>query len=632
MIEPDLHRLIVEQTRDYAVFVLDPMGRILTWNLGARLIKGYEPDEIIGRHFSVFYPPEAIKSGWPEHELKVAAAEGRFEDEGWRVRKDGSRFWANVVITALRDANGRLLGFSKITRDLTERKLHEEALRQSEERFRLLVEGVVDYAIYMLDPEGAITSWNTGAQRMTGYVATEVINKHFSRFFTEDDIAAGKPWDELATARRAGGVETEGWRVRKDGSRFWARVVVSALRDQAGRLRGFAKVTQDLTERRHLEDLQVAARNVNEFIATLAHELRNPLAPIRTATQAIANISSGDPKHEAMRQTIERQSAHLARIVDDMLDISRITRGTLQIEHAAVALDEVVRRAVEMTAPEIQAGEHRLDVEVPRHALIVQGDLHRLIQLLANLLNNAARYTSKQGRITVSAHAEGEWGVLKVRDNGRGIAPDMLGHIFDMFVQGRPTLSRVGEGLGIGLALARRIAELHGGTLEAYSEGEGRGSEFTVRLPLLNQGHVGEEAPATAEQSAPGERIFARRILVVDDNVDAATTLELLLQSLGHETRVAHDGFQALELAARFRPDVVLLDIGLPGMSGYEVATRLRGMEQGRPFRIVAVTGWGQESDRQKTREAGFDVHLVKPVDLTELTQILQERNSSILH
>src|ERR1043165_1794544 len=361
VIDPHIYQLMVEQTRDYAVFFLDTEGRIMSWNAGAERIKGYAPEEIIGRHFSTFYTRDAVESSWPQHELKVAATEGRFEDEGWRRKKDGSRFWANVVITALRDEAGKLLGFSKITRDLSDRRLHEEALRQSEERFRLLIEGVGDYAIYMLDPEGGITSWNSGAERIKGYLREEIIGKHVSRFYVPEDIKAGKPWEEIATARRTGHAEAEGWRVKKDGSRFWARTVISALHDEEGHLRGFAKVTQDLTERRHIQDLEKASQNVNEFIAMLAHELRNPLAPIRNAVHIMAQVPVGDPAQQQMRETIDRQSAQLARIVDDMLDIARITRGALSLELAEVDMAEVVRRAAETAAPALQLGRDRVD-------------------------------------------------------------------------------------------------------------------------------------------------------------------------------------------------------------------------------------------------------------------------------
>lgn len=626
LVDPLLFKLIVQQVKDYALFVLDPAGRIMTWNLGAQRIKGYAPEEIIGRHFSVFYTPDAVAHGWPAEELRLATREGRFEDDGWRVRKDGSRFWANVVITALRGEGGKLLGFSKITRDLTERKLHEEALRQVEERFRLLVEGVVDYAIFMLDPDGVVTSWNAGAQRIKGYARDEIIGQHFSRFYGDADIEAGKPWEELATARREGRAEDEGWRLKKSGERFWARVVVTPLHDADGHLRGFAKVTQDLTDRRHIQSLQDAAKEVNEFIATLAHELRNPLAPIRTAVEVMANVPGSDPAQQAMRDTIDRQSAQLARIVDDMIDIARVTRGAMSIEQVPVDMAEAVRRAVETAAPAVEAGRHRLDIELPPEPLIVNGDLHRLTQVLANLLNNAARYTPQAGRIAVRARQEDGWSVIQVSDNGRGIEPGMLERIFHMFVQGRAALEKIGAGLGVGLALARRIAEAHGGTLQAASEGENKGAEFTLRIPLQKR----PVAPADAAAQGPAKPMLAKRILVVDDNVDAAVTLALLLKSLGHETCVVHDGFQALRMAVGFRPDVVLLDIGMPGLDGYEVARRLRALKRERPLRIIAVTGWGQDADRTRSREAGFDVHLVKPVDPTLLTRVIGNNGPTV--
>jgi PAS domain S-box-containing protein len=623
-VDPLLYRLLVQQARDYALFLLDRDGRIVSWNLGAQRLKGYAEEEIVGRHFSVFYSPEAVESGWPEHELKVALADGRFEDEGWRVRKDGSRFWANVIITALRDENGGHLGFSKITRDLTDRKLHEEALRQSEERFRLLIEGVVDYAIFMLDPEGMVASWNAGAQRINGYAREEILGKHLSRFFTAEDIEAGRPWEEIAQARRDGRAEAEGWRVRKDGTRFWARAVLSALHDQNGQLRGFAKVTQDLSERRHLQDLEKATKHVNEFIATLAHELRNPLAPIRAAVQVMAKAPAGDPAHETMRQTIERQSAQLARIVNDMIDISRITRGVIAIERAPVDLAEVARRALEAAAPAIEAGRHRLDVDLPAAAAMVEGDLYRLTQLATNLLNNAAKFTPDGGTISVSVATEDQTAVLRLRDTGRGIEPELLKRIFDMFVQGRGP-SR-GGGLGIGLALSRKIAQLHGGSLEAHSEGAGKGAEFTLRLPL------GDSAVARKREESVAAASGTQRVLIVDDNRDAARTLELLLRSLGHDARVVYDGAEALAVARSYRPQVVLLDIGMPGMDGYEVARRLRTMRELDGVRIVAITGWGQEADRQRSREAGFDLHLVKPVDPNELARVLDEKGGATLH
>ncbi|HKQ25816.1 MAG TPA: PAS domain S-box protein [Burkholderiales bacterium] len=631
-VDPQIYQRLVEQAKDYAVFVLHPDGRVMTWNLGAKLIKGYEPEEIIGRHFSIFYPREALDRDWPAQELKLAASQGRFEDEGWRVRKDGSTFWASVVITALRDESGKLQGFSKFTRDLTERKRHDEELRQSEERFRLLVEGVVDYAIFLLDPEGIVSSWNAGAERIKGYKRAEILGKHLSCFYTPEDIAAHKPWAEFETARRTGRSEDEGWRVKKNGERFWARGVLTALHDSAGKLQGFAKVTQDLSERRHIQSLELAAKNVNEFIAVLAHELRNPLAPIRAAVEVMAKVPAGDPAHEAMRQTIDRQSAQLARIVDDMIDISRISRGMFSIERVAVDMNDVVRRAVETAAPGIESAHHILEINLPQEALLIRGDAYRLTQILTNILNNAARYTPQAGRITVTARAEEGQAVLRVRDNGRGVEAKFLSRIFDMFVQGRESLQRTQGGLGIGLALSRKLAEMHGGSLEAHSEGVDKGSEFTLRIPLLVMSRQSGDQRSHAAPPTALSQSMPKRVLMVDDNVDVTTTLSLLLKSLGHETCVVHNGAAALKMAVEFHPDVVLLDVGLPDIDGYEVARRLNALKPKRAFRIIAVTGWGQEADRTKAREAGFDLHLLKPVNVDELVRALSEKDDATLH
>jgi PAS domain S-box-containing protein len=637
MMEPDpkLFMLMAERVTDYAIFLLDPQGLILSWNAGAAAIKQYRANEIIGKHFSIFYTPADITRDWPAIELERATREGRFEDEGWRVRKDGSRFWANVVITALRDDNGILLAFSKITRDLTVRKMQEESLRHSEERFRLLVDGVEDYAIYMLSPEGTITSWNLGARRIKGYEASEIIGKHFSRFYSDDDVALGKPWSELAVAKEHGRAEEEGWRVRKDGSRFWARVVVTALHDSSGELRGFAKVTQDLTQRRHAEVLEMSAGNINDFIAVLAHELRNPLAPIRNAVQLQKLLPGRDPAHEAARLVIERQSAQLARIVDDLLDISRITRGAMPIDRKATNLTDVVRRAVETARPAIESGQQTLDVQLPDETLSVLGDALRLDQVLVNLLNNAARYSGPGGHITVKAYTvkvDGHVNVcVSVRDTGRGIEPSMLNAIFGMFVQGKETFHRPIGGLGVGLALARAIVELHHGTVTAKSEGLGKGAEFIVQMPLmtaLDLASYEDDTQSAGEimRVKPAHRGHNRRVLVVDDNVDAAVVLMRLLERHGYQAMAVHDGAAALNQAEGFRPDVILLDIGMPGMNGLEVARRLRERNrEPRPF-IVAVTGWGKEEDESRSREAGFDLHLVKPVEEEKLLEVLGDQ------
>jgi PAS domain S-box-containing protein len=632
-LDPRLFQLMAESVQDYAIFMLDPGGHIISWNPGAARAKQYAAHEIIGKHFSIFYTQADIERKWPQLELQRATMDGRVEDEGWRVRKDGSRFWAHVVITALRDESGKLLAFSKITRDVSERKRQEAELRRSEERFRLLVEGVQDYAIYMLTPDGTVTSWNGGARRIKGYEAHEIVGKHFSRFYRSEDIDAGKPWGELAMAREHGRAEDEGWRVRKDGTRFWARVVVTALRDADGQLHGYAKVTQDLTQQRQSAALEVAARQVHDFIAVLAHELRNPLAPIRNAAHLLAVATPGAQEFEVARLAIDRQSAQLMRIVDDLLDIGRITRGALSIHPQRVDLRDIVARAIEAARPGIDSAGHQLSIQLPPEPVFLQADELRVTQALTNVLNNAARYTDAGGKIALSLRRESPdqnyneeanqlaWASLSVRDTGRGIDPEFIANIFGMFVQGRQAASRSQGGLGVGLALARAIIELHHGTIEARSEGAGKGSEFIIKLPVeAARPAAGPEQP---KRPANGRASVARRVLVVDDNVDAAAMLAALIRQLGHEVEIVHDGSAALRAVEGYRPEVILLDIGMPGMNGFEVAQRLREVGRVPRLRIVAVTGWGKPEDRQRSREAGFDMHLIKPVELSEIQQAL---------
>ena len=612
-------RALVEGVTDYAIFMLDTQGIVTTWNTGARNIKGYLASEIIGSHFSRFYPPEALKRQLPEHELLVARMDGRFEDEGWRLRKDGSRFWANVIITAMRDANGALTGFSKITRDLTERRAHEERLRQSEERFRLLVDGVTEYAIVMLDQNGGVISWNAGAERIKGYRPVEILGRHLSHFYTAEDIAANKPWQQLGRARIEGRVTEEGWRVRKDRTLFWASSVISALYDTDGHLYGFAQVTQDLTQRRHAETLADAAQRMQEFIAMLAHELRNPLAPIRNAVELMGRKGLNDPALEAMRQTIARQSTHLTRLLDELLDVNRIAQGKFSIELVTLDLAEILARAIETSRPGIDARGHRLNVQLPDKPIRVLGDAVRLTQVFVNILNNAAKYTPDGGEITLRARASTMEAEIRIRDSGRGIQHNQLEHVFDLFVQLNPGCDGALGGLGIGLALVRRIVELHAGNVQAFSEGAGKGSEFVVRLPIsAQQLRVVEPDEPTAE--APEAPL---RVLIVDDNRDAADTMEMLIQSMGHNGRRVYDGQSALSLAPSFKPQVALLDIGMPQLNGYELARALTGAQPG--LVLIAVTGWGQEADRQRTREAGFNYHFVKPVTAENLQAVLSE-------
>jgi len=610
-------RQLVELVEGYAIYMLDPNGFVSSWNIGAERITGYSAEMVLGRHFSLFYPPDAVESGFPQHQLEVAARTGRFEDNGWRVRKDGTMLWANSVVTAIHDRKGALRGFSKIIRDLTGQREQEQRLKQSEENFRLLVEGVKDHAIFLLDARGEVLSWNAGAERVEGWRAEEVLGHNFSILYPPEDVAAGRPQRELETAIVLGFSEDTGWRIKADGSRYWADSSLTALRNKDGSIRGFAQVTRDLSERRRVHELESEGRRINEFIAMLAHELRNPLAPIRNAVE-IMERSELAPDLVWCKDLIGRQVGYLTRLVDDLLDVSRITIGKIQMEKEPLDLAGLVSAAGESMRPVVTTYEHALEIELPEEPVRVVGDPTRLTQVLVNLISNAAKYTPNGGKVQVVLERGDDEARIRVRDNGIGMSEHLLEHAFDLFVQGKRALDRADGGLGVGLTLVMRIVAMHGGTVTAASAGTGKGSEFVVTLPLA---HL-ENAPQTA--GAAPHAVTPRKILVVDDNVDAAHSLSALLTMSGHATSLAHDGTEALRLAAEELPDLVLLDVGLPGIDGYEVARRVRRLPRLSHTRLIAMTGYGQESDKLAAAEAGFDRHLVKPVDFDVLVEMIE--------
>lgn len=618
-------RLMVESVSDYAIFFLDPTGHILSWNPGVRTIKGYEAHEVLGRHVSMFYPEELLERSSPGHELEVAASEGRFEDEEWRLRKDGNRFWASIVITRLSGPGGELRGFSKITRDLTDRRRRDELLRASEERFRLMVEGVKDYAIFMLDPDGRIASWNAGAELNKGYSATESIGQHFSIFYPPEALAKGWPDHELRCALRDGRFEDEGWRVRKDGTRFWASVVITALFDAEGRHRGFAKVTRDLTDRRRVSALEDEGRRVATFLAMLGHELRNPLAPIANALAVLEQPDLDPVMRSRTRDVIRRQLKQLTRLVDDLLDVGRITSGKIHLESKAVRLHDVIAQAAEAVRPIIEKKQHVLEIVVDADPWIA-GDHARMLQVVSNLLNNAAKFTTPKGRIRVRLSCVGARAEISVRDDGPGIKPIDLARVFDLFAQGEQDMARSQGGLGLGLSLVQQLVTLQGGDVSAFSTGApGDGTEFVLHMPTI-------AAPETAVVvDAPRMHFDAKRVLVVDDNRDAAELMALWVNALGHTATVVFDGLSALDSILADKPDVVLLDIGLPGLNGFDIARRLKH-EVADPPVLIAVTGYGQDADRNSSREAGFYAHMTKPVDLDQLSILIARLFSAADH
>jgi PAS domain S-box-containing protein len=476
-------RLLVDNVEDYAIFMLSPDGLVESWNAGAQRIKGYTADEIIGRHFRTFYPPELQESRHPEHELEVALREGHYEEEGWRIRKDRSRFWATVLITAVRDLDGRHVGFAKVTRDFSQRREQDEELRASEERFRLLVEHAADYAIFMLSPEGAVASWNSGAQRTSGYAADEIIGQHFRTFYAPELQESRHPEHELELALRDGRYEEEGWRVRQDGSRFWATVVITAVRDSQDRHVGFAKVVRDITERREAASaleaanarLQQAAEDQAHFLAVTAHELRTPVGVLGgTADLLVAHWTElEDAEREELLLGMGSSASRLRRLLDDLLTASRLQSSRLELEQAPVDVGEVVSESVSATRR--THPDAVIEAEVGP-GLEVVGDAGRLGQVVDNLVLNALAHGAPPVRVT--AQGDGDDVVVEVQDSGNGVPPEMRARLFERFSTGRAR-----GGTGLGLFIVRQLARAHGGEASYRPPDGSAPGAFVVRLP-----------------------------------------------------------------------------------------------------------------------------------------------------
>jgi PAS domain S-box-containing protein len=502
-----------------------------------------------------------------------------------------------------------------------ERSRAEDALRRSESRYHDLVEGAHD-VIYSHDLAGNLRTWNGAGERLLGYTAEEVRRMNIAQLVGPEQLEKARQM----TARKL----AEGGRTvyelevfAKDG-RPVVLEISSHLELDEGKPVGVQGIARDVTERKRAEEaLQEADRRKDEFLATLAHELRNPLAAIRNALYILQMPGTDSAIVDEAHGVLGRQVQHLARLVDDLLDVSRIRRDKIELHKERVELAAVVARAVEMANAVIQAQRHNLTIALPPEPIWLEGDLIRLAQVVSNLLHNAAKYTEPGGQIGLSAAREGAEIVLRVRDTGVGIEPELLRRIFDPFVQAERSLTRAQGGLGVGLTLVQRLVALHGGSVEAHSAGLGRGSEFVVRLPAVAQARQGDEAARGAGAAPAGPPVPRRRILVVDDNRDAAASLAVLLRLEGHEAEVAHDGTAALEAVRRQRPDVAFLDLAMPGMDGYELCRRLRADPALTPALLVALTGWGQEADRRRSEEAGFDRHLVKPVEPQSLRRLL---------
>jgi PAS domain S-box-containing protein len=533
--------------------------------------------------------------------------EGRFEERFWRATN-----------TPMFDAGGALTHIIHRTEDITEQVTADKAMRESEHRFRALTNATAD-VIYRMSPDWSQMRELDGR----GFLkTTEAAGEYrLEDYVPPEDQAMGRAAIEAAIRDKA--VFVLEHRVLRPGrSPGWTYSRAVPILDADGGIVEWIGAASDITERKEAEErLKDADRRKDEFLAMLAHELRNPLAPISAAASLLQLGTLDEARLRTTSQVIARQARHMTRLVDDLLDVSRVTRGLIRIDTAALDLHDVVAEAVEQVAPLIGGRRHRLDLRLSAEPVMVAGDRKRLVQLLANLLNNAAKFTPEGGRLEVTTEAAGPHVRLEVADDGIGMTPDMAEHAFDLFSQAERSADRASGGLGLGLALVRSLAALHGGTASCRSDGPGRGSTFTVCLPRLTDGRTGE--PEAAAGTAPAAPHGGLHILVVDDNVDAAATLAMLLDTMGHRVAVEHGPHAALERALRDAPQVCLLDIGLPGMDGNELARRLRAHPATARAVLVALSGYGQPADRARALAAGFDHYLVKPVDAAQLAAVL---------
>ena len=615
--------MLVTSIRDYAIYMLNPEGFINSWNAGAERFKGYSAHEIIGQHFSVFYTEEDRRSGKPARALQTSREQGKFEDEGWRVRRDGTRFWASVVVDPIRDPSGRLIGFAKITRDITERKAAEEALRESEDRFRLLVQSVTDYAIYMISPTGVITNWNTGAERIKGYKREEIVGSNFAVFYTEEDRAKDMPAQTLATAATEGRFEQESWRVRQDGTRFWAHVVVDAIRDEAGKLLGFAKVTRDITERKlaaeALERANAALfqsqkmEAIGQLTGGIAHDFNNLLAVISSSVDVLTTRAQNyaDTKVlDAIRRAVERG----ALMTQQLLSFAR--QQPLKVEkydlNAVISSFEPVLR---------RAGNFAIEMEIrlTRHVKTVLLDAARFEAALLNLVVNARDAMPVGGKLVVAVEnvelgsvevgglEPGAYVRVSVADTGSGMPPAVAARAFEPFF----TTKEVGKGTGLGLSQVYGFIAQSGGDVVIDSE-EGTGTTVSMYLPVVEG--VPDNAIVAADDSLD-------TVLIVEDEPDVLDVAAQLFRSIGYEVATATNGVEAMSILER-RTDIDLLftDVVMPkGMSGIELARLARELRPG--LKVIVASGYPIPALRERYGRIENLAFVNKPYRLAELVK-----------
>ncbi|HEX4886379.1 MAG TPA: PAS domain S-box protein [Casimicrobiaceae bacterium] len=600
---------------------ITPDGRFLLVNETLCEILGRTREELLGHRSAEYTHPDDVDEDSRLVREMLAGTLERYRREKRYLRPDGSVVWLDVIVSLERDDAGQPMYLIGACSDITQQRAARARLRASEARYRSLAEGM-PHIVWECAPDGSCQYLNHAWYAYTGAApGSSLGHEWLAAYHPADAGSIATAWEAAVRTRGEITYDLYARMRRHDGVYRWFRVTGAPVLGDGGTVERWVGICTDVHDVRELIGaLQEADQRKDEFLATLAHELRNPLAPIRNAVEYMKLKGSIEPSLAGAREMIERQLAQMVRLIDDLLDVSRITRGKLELRRERVELRAVVRQAIDTARPVIEAGGHRFESSLPPQPVLLDADPVRLAQVLANLLNNAAKYTPPGGSIHLRAEPQGDVLTIAVRDTGIGLAADQRERVFDMFAQFDPRAGHHGGGLGIGLTLVKRLVEMHGGSVEAQSAGPGLGSEFVVRLPTVSAAPV---EPVHAPDGRPALHALARRVLIVDDNRDAAVSLGMVLTLAGCATELAHDGVEALETADRWRPDVVLLDLGLPGMDGHAVCRAIRERPWGRDAVIVAVTGWGQDEDRRRSKEAGFDSHLVKPVDHDTLLAVL---------
>jgi PAS domain S-box-containing protein len=623
------YRLLVEAVTDYAIYMLDPTGIVTSWNPGAQRFKGYAPHEIIGRHFSRFYTEEDQKAGVPGRALEVAARDGKFESEGWRVRKDGTRFWASVLIDPIRIASGEIIGFAKVTRDLTERKVAAEELRRSQEQFRMLVQGVTDYAIYLLSPDGHVTNWNLGAQRIKGYAPQEIIGAHFSRFYTEEDRAAGEPQIALDTVAREGRFEREGWRIRKDGTRFWAHVVIDPVRDDGGKLVGYAKITRDITERRDAQLKLEQARDVlhqsqkmdaiGQLTGGIAHDFNNLLMAVLGSLELMRKRLPDDAKLLALLENAVQGAQRGTTLTKRLLAFAR----RQELKQEAVDIPEMVRGMTDLLQRSL-GPSITIETRFPLVIRPVMADPNQLEMVLLNLTVNARDAMPDGGQIVITAREvsipkgdvsglqPGSYICLAVSDTGVGMDKKTLERATEPFF----TTKGTGKGTGLGLSMVHGLSQQSGGRFTLKSQpGEGTTAELLLPVAQGAARALDEVRPTAHDADAGNRRLL---VVAVDDDGLVLTNTIAMLDDLGHIGLPASSGGEALDILRRHDSvDLVITDQAMPEMTGLQLADAIKKEWPDLP--VILATGYaeiepGSESDLPKLSKPFTEAELAKKV------------------